>query len=85
MPADCHACAEDACLANEHVRQAALTRRVAVLPHLRQPQAPPGFPDVVCLRDDQLVVAESKSAGKKPTPMQAKWLDAFRALEALMT
>ena len=38
----------------------------------------------MALRDDQLIVAELKSAGKHPTAKQQQWLDAFRILEALM-
>ena len=67
----------------EHVRQAALYGHWLYFHTFDSRRSPEGFPDVVALRDDQLVVAELKSAGKHPTAKQAQWLDAFRILEAL--
>jgi len=39
----------------------------------------PGFPDVVCLKDDRCVVYETKTERGKPTPAQLDWLAAFNA------
>lgn len=38
-----------------------------------------GFPDLLALRAQQLIVAELKSARGKVTPEQAVWLAAFDA------
>ncbi len=39
-----------------------------------------GFPDLVCLRGGELVVAELKSATGKTTEAQEQWLFSFRAV-----
>lgn len=36
-----------------------------------------GWPDIVFLRDDKLIVAELKVGKNKVTPAQDEWLDAF--------
>ena len=36
-----------------------------------------GWPDVVCVRDERMVVAELKRDGAKPTPAQVEWLQAL--------
>ncbi|MGE3705711.1 MAG: VRR-NUC domain-containing protein [Vicinamibacterales bacterium] len=36
-----------------------------------------GFPDVVAVRGDRIVVIECKAVGKRPTQAQADWLAAF--------
>lgn len=41
-----------------------------------------GFPDVVALRGDALLVAELKVPPNKATPEQLDWLDRFRAVGA---
>lgn len=38
-----------------------------------------GFPDLVLIRGDVLVVAELKCGANRPTPEQAVWLAAFRS------
>lgn len=42
-----------------------------------------GFPDLVMVRDERVVVAELKKVTGKVTPDQQKWLDAFRRIEHL--
>lgn len=37
----------------------------------------PGFPDLVCVRGDTLLLAELKLLGKQPTLAQQVWLDAL--------
>ncbi len=37
-----------------------------------------GFPDLILIRPNRLVVAELKRAGAKPTPEQRIWLEAFQ-------
>jgi hypothetical protein len=37
-----------------------------------------GFPDLVCLRGDRLLVAELKSKTGRVAPEQQGWLDGFR-------
>jgi hypothetical protein len=39
----------------------------------------PGFPDLVMARDGDVIFAELKLDGKKPTPAQQAWLDALPA------
>jgi hypothetical protein len=40
----------------------------------------PGFPDLLCLRGRQILVAELKGSPKtRVTPEQRAWLDAFQA------
>jgi len=39
-----------------------------------------GFPDLLCLRGGQMVVAELKSATGKTTEAQELWLFSFRAV-----
>src|SRR5215207_7573653 len=68
----------------EHVRQAALLGGWLYYHTYDSRKSPEGFPDVLALRGDQLIVAELKSEGKDPTPAQQKWLAAFRILEALL-
>lgn len=68
----------------EHVRQAALLGHWLYYHTHDSRKSPEGFPDVLALRDDQLIVAELKSEGKNPTPAQQQWLDAFRMFEALL-
>lgn len=41
-----------------------------------------GWPDVLALREAFLLVAELKMPGKKPTPAQEAWLEAFRRVGA---
>lgn len=41
-----------------------------------------GFPDLVAVRHDRLVVAELKSARGRLTPGQSQWLEAFRQIPA---
>ncbi len=43
----------------------------------RRIQGHVGFPDVVCVNKDRLIVAELKHGKNKVTPEQRKWLDAF--------
>lgn len=38
-----------------------------------------GFPDLVLLRDERIVVAELKRDGEKLTPAQEAWIRAFQA------
>jgi hypothetical protein len=38
-----------------------------------------GFPDLVLLKGDRVVIAELKAVGKYPEPAQRAWLDAWRA------
>lgn len=40
-----------------------------------------GWPDLVLLRGDRMVVAELKVGGKKPTAAQLEWLDAFQEVK----
>ena len=37
----------------------------------------PGFPDLVLVRGERIVMAELKLDGKKPTAVQQAWLDAL--------
>lgn len=37
-----------------------------------------GFPDLVLIRGEVLLIAELKVKKNKPSPEQAKWLEAFR-------
>ncbi len=37
----------------------------------------PGWPDVVCLKNDRCIVYETKTERGKPTPAQLDWLAAF--------
>lgn len=39
-----------------------------------------GFPDLICLRGGEMVVAELKSATGKTTEAQEQWLFSFRAV-----
>jgi hypothetical protein len=39
----------------------------------------PGFPDLVMARDGDVIFAELKLDGKRPTPAQQAWLDALPA------
>lgn len=41
----------------------------------------PGFPDLVMVRDGQLIFAELKVGKNKPTEAQKMWGDALRAVE----
>lgn len=41
-----------------------------------------GWPDLVLLRADRVVVAELKKVGEYPRPDQRAWLDAWRAVGA---
>lgn len=41
-----------------------------------------GFPDVLCIRGDRVVIAELKGVGKYPEPAQRAWLDAWRGTSA---
>lgn len=43
------------------------------------PRNVPGFPDLVLVRRPDIVFAELKRDGEKPTPEQQAWLDEFRA------
>ncbi len=40
----------------------------------------PGFPDLVCLRGGEMIVAELKSLTGKTTAAQEQWLFSFRAV-----
>ena len=40
----------------------------------------PGFPDIVAIKGDRLLVLELKSAGGKVSEAQAEWLKAFAAV-----
>lgn len=42
-----------------------------------------GFPDLVMLRGNEMIVAELKSEAGKVTPPQQKWLDAFKAVHII--
>lgn len=68
----------------EHVRQAAAWGHWLYYHTHDSRNSPSGFPDVVAIRDDQLVVAELKREGFGPTPAQYRWLAAFKILEALL-
>lgn len=37
----------------------------------------PGFPDVVCVRNDRCIAIETKSARGRVSPYQREWLDAL--------
>ncbi len=39
--------------------------------------SPAGFPDLILLRDDRVVVAELKVGKNQPSAEQAQWLEAF--------
>ncbi len=43
-----------------------------------------GFPDLIALRGRQLLVAELKQVGKRPTAQQAMWLGLFRHVTPLV-
>ena len=43
-----------------------------------------GFPDIIALRGDTLIVAELKSDCGKTTPEQRAWLDAFRRVRRIV-
>lgn len=43
-------------------------------------RSPSGFPDLVCVRDGRLAIAELKSAAGRLTPAQEDWLAAFGAV-----
>lgn len=49
----------------------------------RSDHSPAGFPDLICVRDERMVVAELKVGKNKPTEHQVKWLDAFRRVEGV--
>jgi len=46
---------------------------------LRQPRNAPGFPDLVLVRRPQVIIAELKAEGEKPSSQQVDWLDELRA------
>lgn len=48
-------------------------------------KSPAGFPDTVCVRGPQLVCAELKMPGKRPTPAQQQWLDALAQVTQVQT
>lgn len=37
----------------------------------------PGFPDLICLKDDRCIVYETKTSTGRVTAAQYEWLDAF--------
>lgn len=48
------------------------------------PRNAPGFPDVLAIRDDTLIVAELKSDRGRVRPDQQAWLDAFRRVRRIV-
>jgi hypothetical protein len=48
-------------------------------------RSPSGFPDVLAVRGDRLVVAELKLPGKRPTAAQQQWLDALARVSQVTT
>ena len=61
-----------------HFRAVKQQRRDGTTRYLTPVQADgAGFPDLVMVRGDTLVVAELKKAGQKPKPEQVEWLQRF--------
>ena len=48
-------------------------------------KSPEGFVDTVLVRGPQLLFAELKMPGKRPTPAQQRWLDALRSVTMVET
>jgi hypothetical protein len=48
------------------------------------PRNPPGFPDILAIRGDTLLVAELKSDRGRVSPEQHLWLEAFRAVRRIV-
>lgn len=41
----------------------------------------PGFPDLLCVRDGELIVAELKSERGRLSPAQQRWIAGFREVQ----
>lgn len=63
-----------------HVEAAALQLGFATYHTFLSVRSQPGFPDLVCVKDGRLIVAELKSGTGKVTTAQQQWLDAFAAV-----
>lgn len=51
---------------------------------LRIPRNEPGWPDLLLVRDDTLIVAELKKDDGKLEPEQTAWLERFKAVRRIM-
>lgn len=64
----------------ETLRQAFLAEQYLYYHTHRAQHSPAGFPDIIAIRGNRLIVAELKREGEKPTEAQANWLAAFEGI-----